>query len=63
MDTKAKAEINSIINELNSIIRDLNNTANELKEFKGIGTEYCSQKLYKVASHYNQIKNNLYELT
>jgi cell fate (sporulation/competence/biofilm development) regulator YlbF (YheA/YmcA/DUF963 family) len=62
VDAKAKAEIGDIVNDLNRIIKDMNNIANELQGFKGIGAEYCAQKLYRVCNHYRDTVNKLNRL-
>lgn len=59
MDAKAKAEIGAIVNDLDRIIKDINNIANELHGFKGIGAEFCAQKLYRVCNHYRDTINKL----
>lgn len=62
MDPKAKAELNGIIQDISSIIKDLNHYSYELNQFKGIGAEYCSMKLGKIADHYSHVRNKLYHL-
>jgi hypothetical protein len=59
VDAKAKAEIGAIVNDLNRIIKDINHIANELQGFKGIGAEYCAQRLYSVSNHYRDTINRL----
>ncbi|MCA1030226.1 hypothetical protein LCL95_04135 [Bacillus timonensis] len=62
MDHQAKLQLDTIITDINTIIKNLNNVSQELSQFKGIGSEYCAQRLNRIASDYQKLKTNLMQL-
>jgi hypothetical protein len=62
MDNKIAHERNAIINDLHSISKELSQLAAELKRYKGVGTEFCSNKMVKEASNYKAVASKLYQL-
>ncbi|WP_373481756.1 hypothetical protein [Acetobacterium sp.] len=51
--------IEAMIDETRQIQKELEVIADELMEFKGIGSEICSRLLYETASEYQQLGNQL----
>lgn len=59
MDPSANAERIRIIEDLNYITRELEQIAAEMRNFKGIGTEYCASQLLLLSNRYKEIRSEV----
>ncbi|MEI7024796.1 hypothetical protein [Paenibacillus sp. y28] len=62
MNSAAKRELQSILNELNVIRKELDQAVQELTGFKGIGAEYCLRRLEAISKQYSEIYRSLSRL-
>ena len=62
MDANARRQRDDIVYTLESICFDLNEVANGIVNQKGIGAEYCANRLASISRRYGSIKNTLSKL-
>ena len=59
MDAKAEQTLNNILMELSNISKEIDDVSNNLRIYKGIGTNDCTKKLNRISSKYNNARIQL----
>lgn len=59
MNSKGRRLKREIISDLTTIVNDLNSSANTIRGQKGVGCEYCADKLEDIARRYRQCISNI----